>query len=107
MGGMKETRTPLEELSKRVFNSERRLDIADALMAQNGLVGVAEITRSTGASSSTVYDELNLLVGLGVVQRVTPDRTVLYQRVNGPFWAWCRELIEQTVSKEPAQGQAR
>jgi hypothetical protein len=101
---MKANRTPLEKLSKLVFNSEHRLTIVEALRDADGLTTTAAIVKSTGIAYSTVHDELNLMAELGVLQRVIPERQVLFQRLSGPFWDWCSVLAASVGAEEVSQG---
>jgi predicted transcriptional regulator len=93
---MKDTRTPLDELSKDIFNSESRLAIAAELLRSKDLVTVRDISHDLGLSTSTVHTELNFLVGLGLLQRIVPERTVYFQRLEGPYWEWCQKLITRS-----------
>lgn len=90
---MRDGRTPLGDLSKRAFNSEHRLTIANALAATNGLISNNELADSVGVNRASCHNELNLLAELGVVQRVAATRSVLYQPVPGPFWTWVDQLV--------------
>ncbi len=90
---MKANRSPIDELSKRVFNSERRLSVIQVLLELKEFATVAQVARDSGVASSTVHSELHLLADLGLLQRVTPERKVLFQRLESPFWQWCESLI--------------
>jgi hypothetical protein len=98
---MKGNRTALEELSKKAFNSEKLLAVVNELLRTDELVSVKDISDATGFAVSTVYGELNLLTDLSVLQRIIPDRTVLYQRLESPFWAWCEILIASAPVAQP------
>ncbi|MDQ6615411.1 MAG: helix-turn-helix domain-containing protein [Actinomycetota bacterium] len=90
---MKADRDPLQQLSKRVFNSEQRLSIVQALLTDDRLVRVNEVADALGLPRSTVHNELHLLADLGTIQRLSGDRSVAFQRIDGPFWRWCEDLI--------------
>ena len=90
---MKADRDPLQQLSKRAFNSEQRLGIVQELLKEGRLVRVNEVADALSLSRTTVHNELHLLADLGAVQRVTGDRSVAFQRIDGPFWRWCEDLI--------------
>ena len=104
---MKANRSPLENLSKRVFNSEHRLTIAMALEDTEGFTTTAAVMKSTGIAYSTVHDELNLMAELGVLQRVIPERQVLFQRLSGPFWEWCSVLVASVGTEAADQEQVK
>ena len=103
MWRMKASRSTLEKLSKTVFNAEHRLSIVRALQGTDGLTTTAAIVEVTGIAYSTVHGELNLLSDLGVLQRVAPERQVLFQRLPGPFWDWCTALIGSIAVVEQEQ----
>ena|SRR5579862_6975445 len=90
---MKGDRDPVETLSKRLFNSEHRLTVVRGLFELDRAASSREIEDLTGVPRSTVHDELNLLADVGLLVRAQPDRTVFYQRADGPFWDWCRQLL--------------
>jgi hypothetical protein len=106
MWRMKATRTPLQQLSKTVFNAEHRLTLVTALQAADQLVTTAVIAEATHVAYSTVHDELNLLAELGVLQRICPERQVLFQPLSGPFWEWCTELTKSIKTGEPKSSSA-
>lgn len=89
---MRAGRTPLDELSKRVFNSEHRLRFTEYLSASTTLLTINETALATGIAPSTVHSELHLLADIGALQRIQVGRSVSFQKVDGPFWAWCEEL---------------
>jgi len=90
---MRGSRDPRQQLSKRLYNSEHRLTIVQALLDQNGFVAAADLAQQLGIARSTVHTELYLLDEIGALQRVQPDRTVLFQKIDGLFWAWNEELL--------------
>ena len=98
---MKANRTPLTQLSKRVFNAEHRLTIVGALMAQDGLLTTSAVASASEVAYSTAHEELNLLADLGLLQRVVPERQVLFQRIPSPFWEWCGLLIDSVELRSP------
>ncbi|MCU1494513.1 MAG: hypothetical protein JWO62_2277 [Acidimicrobiaceae bacterium] len=101
---MKGARTPEQALSKRVFNSEHRLTVASALLQANGLVSQEDVQKATGVPNSSCFNELALLVELGVAQKVPAGRSFSYQPIEGPFWEWLRQLMASVASPlDPTQ----
>lgn len=92
---MKATRTPLQDLSKRAFNSEHRLSICGGILTLNGLFTCDELADLVPGSERSCYKELDRLVDLGVLQRVPAGRTVTYQVLPGSFWDWVGELLRR------------
>jgi hypothetical protein len=75
------------------------------LQSREDLVTTSAVVDATGLAYSTVHDELNLLAELGVLQRVVPERQVLFQRLPGPFWDWCSQLTEPLTTDHSASNQ--
>lgn len=89
---MRGDRTPLQELSKRVFNSEHRLDLVEVLERLSGLFTVKEMADAAELPVSTVHNELHLMAEVGALQRVPVGRGVSFQIIDGPYWRWCSQL---------------
>lgn len=49
-------------------------------------MSVNEIADRLELARSTIHNELHLLADIGTVQRITGDRSVVFQRIDGPFW---------------------
>lgn len=101
---MRRDRPPLQQLSKRLFNSENRLAVASALLVAPGLLTVDEAARASAVSRTSTHTELVLLAEVGLAKRLVAGRSVAYQRVDGPFWEWIRELLSMSAHLSVGDG---
>lgn len=80
---------PWERFGKGLFGRPVRLQLL-AWIARSGdrTFYLKEAAESTGAATSALHQELVLLVGLGMLQRLEAEgsRRVYYQRVASPWW---------------------
>lgn len=94
---------PVKQLSKRVFNSLHLLTVATSISAEgDNILSHEDVIDLSGSPRTAVYNELQLLTSLGVLQRVELSGRVGYQRVDSPFWLWCDELVESASVRQLA-----
>ena len=87
-------KTPLQKLSKKVFNAEHRLSVCLVLLGADNLLTAEEVASASRVNGSSTHKELLLLTELGLLQRVPGGREYGYQRVDSPFWGWTQLLID-------------
>lgn len=94
---MAQPQNDLQALSKRVFNALHRLTIVASMWSTRDIAhDVEALAGSTGVSRTTVHTELQVLVEVGAVQRMEAVGRVYYKVIDGPFWSWSVNLIDQT-----------
>jgi predicted transcriptional regulator len=97
----------LEALSKKIFNSESRLTIVHEFGADSGLLNVNDVATRAGVATSTAFKEVNQLAEFRVLQRVEVLNSVAYQKIDGPFWKWCDELITDAAKNSSDENRFR
>ena len=101
----------LDELSDRLFGRSLRLKVAGWVLTRDDPVFYqTQAALGVGYPPSGVVQELDRLVGLGMVVRHDPtpgDRRQYYTRVESPFWPIIQAALDALKDQEPARVSGR
>ncbi len=106
--------TAQQALSKRLFNSQHRLDAISALHERGIEVGDfshEDFVGFSGLPRTAAHKELKILVEFEALTTSSAYGRVFYSVQAGPFWEWAGQLlgarvVEQVHDDEHAEDQS-